>query len=116
MSLAEKVNPAFAYFDKPWLLAGFVLPLTIAGAVRQLVSIRVVASRAPWSAVLSETCNKVLHVSAELRTGGICDWGRTDPHPAVERHACMWSVCFQRRVSVKRSYGCVTGVGHTSLC
>ena len=31
MGLAEKVNPGFAYFDKPWLLAILVLPLSIAG-------------------------------------------------------------------------------------
>ena len=31
MGLAEKVNPGFAYFDKPWLLAILILPLTLAG-------------------------------------------------------------------------------------
>jgi hypothetical protein len=37
MGIAEKVNPGFAYFDKPWLLALFVAPLTLAGGVGLLL-------------------------------------------------------------------------------
>ena len=37
MGIAEKINPGFAYFDKPWLLALFVAPLTLAGGVGLLL-------------------------------------------------------------------------------
>jgi hypothetical protein len=39
MGIAEKVNPGFAYFNKPWLFALFVAPLTFGGVTGIFVSL-----------------------------------------------------------------------------
>ena len=33
MGLAEKINPGFAYFDKPWLFGLLVGPLMLLGLI-----------------------------------------------------------------------------------